>query len=139
MALIKTRSSSTVRSIWISGTLTGTIANVEAIDLNSSDANTLTLSQQDVIDLSADANLEFTNAAAGETPPISIDDLDNILIDGDGADTASISPRAGQARGRIREIHLSRGGQNYTVYNYVDGASVLASVAVDSEVTTNTS
>ncbi|MGI9422429.1 MAG: cadherin-like domain-containing protein [Hyphomicrobiaceae bacterium] len=118
--------------------LTGTIAGVEAIDLNSVGINTLSLSEDDVINLSGDANLEFTFTAADQIPGTPINTTENILVDGGSVDTVNLTSNGSGAWTDTGET-VRTGGQDYAVYNYVDGASILASVAIDTEVTTNTS
>ncbi|MEM7746829.1 MAG: calcium-binding protein, partial [Pseudomonadota bacterium] len=117
------------------GTLSGTIAGIEAIDLNTSNTNTLSLNEQDVINLSGDANTDFTSAAATQIPGTQINTSENILIDGNAADSVNLNSNGAgvwQDTGQT----VTSGGESYSVFNYVDGSSILASVAIDNEVNT---
>ena len=113
------------------------LASVEVIDMADGEANTLTLGLDDVLDASED----ISTLLAANVPTAT----DGLLIDGEAGDVVNLQdapgghPNApGPSDGWQMGVNFTDGGQTYTPYNYVSGGDIIASVAVDADITTNT-
>ena len=111
--------------------------SIERIDLNSSHANELTLNLQDVLDLSETIDGDLAAAFAAQMPGVTVSDTENLLISGSSNDVVNLLPSGSgswQKTGRSVEVD----GQDHDVVNFTSGGNVLATVAIDSDVSLNT-
>ncbi len=107
------------------------LRGIEALDMDNGQANSLTLTLEDLIGLSAEADTEL-EALLGAILP------ESLTILGDGADTLTL---LGGAAGDFVDTETSvttAQGTTLDIYTYVDGGEVLATLAVDSDVAVTT-
>jgi hypothetical protein len=113
-----------------------TISGLETIDLDTSSGNTLLATLSDVVNLSSDINIDLNSAAASQIPGTTISATDSLLIEGNGSDNVTLTT-GGAAGGWVDTTQsVTINSETYEVYNYVDGASILATVGVDDNINT---
>ena len=122
----------------IFGAPVGDVFSIERINLNDTDANELTLAAGDVFDLSETINTDLTSAMAAQLAPgTDVSTSENAVISGATGDTVNLfSLIPGEQWNNTGQDVTLSDGQSYSVFNYVSGSSVLATVAVDNEVVT---
>jgi len=108
---------------------TNALANIEAVDITGFGNNTLTLGFNDVINLSGTPNGDFTAANSHNS----------LVITGDAGDQVNL-----QADADVTGTWTNTGttvidGNTYDVLDYLSSGQVLASVAVDDDLTLFTS
>ncbi|MEO1198792.1 MAG: Ig-like domain-containing protein [Pseudomonadota bacterium] len=108
------------------------IRSIERIDMNASDNNTLTLSLEDVFDLSDSFDSSVTATA----------NLNRIRIDGSAGDTLDLNDapagHPADGGGWTNNGTATIGAETYTIYNYffvTAGSDIVATLAVDSDIT----
>ncbi|MEM7596474.1 MAG: Ig-like domain-containing protein [Pseudomonadota bacterium] len=121
----------------IGGDLTGilptlTITEIEAIEIENGEANTLTLTSGDIAGLSDSASSEVEDIFEGYT----LNTDDTVIVFGDDTDTLNLTADPG---GIIIESGTeTRGDESFTLYTFRDGVGdVTAVLAVDDDVTVN--
>ena len=109
------------------------IESIEAIDLNTTDANTLTLNPEDVFDLSETDNSEASTALGTAT-------ANTLVVRGSSGDTVSLAPLAPDhpnASGLwiLASAGVAIGAETFDVYAFDDGnGQSLATVLIDHDI-----
>ena len=108
--------------------------NIEAIDLADGGlANILTLDLQSVLDFSNIANEDLDQVLPFVTPG-AVAPTSSLVIDGESADAVNL---ANGGNGQWQQLADAPSFDNHDIYAYIDGATVLAAVAIDDDVTVN--
>ena len=113
----------------LTGISNETITGIEAIDLTGTGNNDLTLTVADVYKLSETPNANFVDANSHN----------NLVISGDAGDTVTLEvpqfdePSAGGAWADVGQTTIDT--QIFDVKDYVKEGDVLASVAIDHDIT----
>ena len=104
------------------------LAGIEAIDMENGSDNALALTLTDILNLSDDADTELEALLSAALP-------DSATIYGDSGDTLELTNGAtgGFAVSADTPV-VSDGSNTLNIYQYVDGGTVLATLAVDADV-----
>lgn len=103
------------------------LSGIETLDIANGQTDTLTLSVEDVLDLVQPADAELEALLESALPP-------SLTIQGDAGDTVNLGPNA-QATGQTA---LDATGNTLNIYSFSDGSDVLATLAIDADVTVAT-
>jgi len=103
------------------------LSGVEAIDMDNGVANTLSLTLTDVMSISDEADSELEGLLARALP-------ESLTIYGDGADSVTLVAGADGAFVATGETVVDGDGNSLAVFQYVGSSDVLATLAVDSDV-----
>lgn len=104
------------------------LAGIEAIDMDNGNDNALALTLTDILNLSDDADTELEALLSAALP-------DSATIYGNSGDTLELTN--GASGGFVQSVDnptISDGSNTLNIYQYVDGGTVLATLAVDADV-----
>ncbi|GFE50007.1 hypothetical protein So717_17600 [Roseobacter cerasinus] len=104
------------------------LRDIEAIDLDNAQANTLEISLEDVIELSSTSDSELETLLDQALP-------ESAVIYGDASDSLVLLSGEGGAFQKTSEAPVSDGkGNTLDIYSYIEGGNVLATLGVDTEI-----
>ncbi|GGH32502.1 FecR family protein [Cribrihabitans marinus] len=107
-----------------------TLRGIEAIDMENGQANALDLSLSDLLDLSDTPDNALEGLLARALP-------ESATIYGDTGDVLTLDGGAGSQVQATGETVNDGAGHTLAIYNFVAGGSVLATLAVDADISVN--
>ena len=103
---------------------------IETVNMDDGQLNDLVLDLEAVLNFSETVNTDL-NAVVGTVTPGGIVPADSLVIEGEAGDTVTLK---NGASGGWQLVDDSTAFANHDIYAYVDGANVLAAVAIDDDV-----